>query len=462
MKTALIGIDIGSTNTKCVAIKPSGEIIASRTSGRGGRLFNAVTLYSIVRQALLLLAGEIKGYNVAGVAVTSVGCELIALDKNDRQIKLADPPRDYVVPGDCRAVTGYGPRYQNGGRRLAYSISQAPELAGQICKIFSVGDYISYRLCGEQARDLSLAGSTSTYDRQNGGWWRRYLELTGLDPKSFGAALKSGTAAGRITKKAAEETGLPQGTAVILGGHDYLSSALACGCIDNRRIFNVLGTYEMVASFGDVFAVAKTAEFEVFSDIHTFPGRFSTTSEILSAGQLEWLRRNLFSGGGAILSEKRWAALFRSLDSLADIHPEQRGGERFFPLCEGSGAGLENLTPASGAASVLRAAIDGLSLFSVPRFEYLELSNKEAVVTTGGGSRSRYWLQTKSDILGKPIVVPGIPESAASGAALLAGVGAGIYAGFEEACAVYSGFPASEYQPREQHHQYYKWRLTNG
>ena len=253
----LLGVDVGSTNIKCVAIEPqTGRCLATSSlpsadalRQHAERRLDANKLFlrgsEVIRQALSQLPASLE---VLGVACASVGCTAFVLDGADEQIHL-----DGIAPAqmreDCAGITGFPYDYPNAGALLVAAARQG--LLKDVRKVLSVADYMTYRLSGAFARDISTAGSMSMYDRRSGHWWDFFLRESGLSEAQLGQVLPSGARVGAVTPEASRLCRIPEGTPVSLGGHDYPCTAFALGCVGPGSVFNVMGTFEMVVSFAE-------------------------------------------------------------------------------------------------------------------------------------------------------------------------------------------------------------------
>ena len=462
----LLGIDVGTTNIKCVAIEPDGRcvMVASVPTMDYGLMEDANRMFAGVCKVIHLVLRELPGDSVIrGVGASSVGCGAYCLNDKDEQIFPRRSKKEVLLE-DCIAVTGYPPGYQNAGYQLVAAADDCKEVA----KVLSVSDYIAYRLSGQFGRDISTAGSMSMYDRQKDIWWDKFKGFTGLTDEVLGKVYYSGTRVGRITKEATRLTGIPEGVSVVLGGQDYCSAAFALGCVEEGRLLNMLGTYEIVSSFS---ANPRTypEEVQAFSDCHCFPRRYSLTCETMAGGQLEWLRSTFPEGHKA----KFWDDIYRRMGALSPSHETPNRKElyiprtfgEYFPVQDFKGrGGFIGLSPESTPASLMAAAIEGLCMYSREMMEFVASGKPHEIILTGGGSRSEFWLQTKADVLNCALSVPQVVEGTATGAALLAGVGSGVYENHEEAASVYKHVPTKIVEPNQKrveileqiYHQVYK------
>lgn len=482
-QSALLGIDIGTTNIKCVALDPEGNLIAIANEPNGSSrkvdgfmqtmdgdlLFAAVC--RLVGQVVSVLADRFSPLKISGMATASVGCQAILLDSDDKQLMLPEiktEPIDTLCDPDFYATTGYPSDYSNMGFLLSASARNHPGSLDEIRSVLSIADYIGFRLTGNKLRDFSTAGSMSMLELENPCWWPRFKAVSGLSDDVLGKLKPSGAFLGEIKPAVAAETGLPDGTQVFSGGHDYLCAAFAAGCVGGNRFINVIGTYEMLASFHKKPLIgALRQDKRILIDHHTYPGSYSFTSEAICGGQVEWLR-SLLHPGNLRLSDIEWDGLFKQLDALPLSFERNGGHEIFIPRVFGdvfpntdslTAAGFLGLTPATTPTRLLRAMIEGVSFQAREMADYqVEATGIKdpEIMVVGGGSRSRFWLQTKADILGRALTVPAIKEATAAGAALLAGVGAGVYASYDEAAHLLDRLHKDVYLPNPDRHAIYE------
>ena len=445
----LLGIDVGSTNIKCIAIDALGKCVALKgiPMGSADTMRNANMLFERVCDAVKQVMSALPvGVHILGVATSSVGCSAFFLNRLGEQVEVIATGNEFM-PADCVQVTGYPPDYHNTGVELIRAHGDLSDVA----HVLSYSDYISYCLSGELGRDISTAGSMSMYDRRNGKWWDEFKSITGLTDDVLGKIYPSGTQIGAITEDAARLTGISAGVPVCLGGHDYLCAAFALGCVDEGSILNVLGTYEIMSSFHHS-PVTYRSGIQCFSDCHCYPERYSLSCEALAGGQLEWLR-NLHPGGGC---PDFWDDMYKKIDALPPSFDCDGGRELFIPRIYGEGfpvrdhglrGGFLGLNSQTDYIQMMRAAIEGLCMYSRRMFEYVAAKKPDIITVAGGGSNGRFWVQTKADVLGVPVVVPQVPEASATGSALLAGVGVGVFSGYDEASCVCSAGSKVEYFP---------------
>jgi xylulokinase len=308
-----------------------------------------------------------------------------------------------------------------------------------------IEDFINFMLCGRLATDFSMASTTLLFDQRQRAWYDELLRVSGIDRQLLCDPLPSGTVLGQVHAEAATATGLPAGTPVVLGGHDYLCGALPTGAFRPGVVSDVTGTWEMVvAAVPQPVLTPAVREMGILVDSHVARNMWAVMGATVAAEQLEWFRREFGQ------PEREQAARDGGVDwdhlmRAAAASPPGARGCLFLPHMSGSHcpvvdhrslglfAGLRNITT---KGDMLRAMIEGLDYQFLQVVEGLEQGlgvRPEKIVAIGGAVNNEFWMQNKADVVGKPIEVPPIDEAVVLGAAILAGLGVGIYRDEQEA-----------------------------
>lgn len=458
-----IGLDIGTTNIKSIAVNPQGDCLCLkhrpsaplRTDGE----FSPKLLWEGVCTILRETVQALGKTQIGGIAVSAIGCAQICLDEKGNWIRL--PQGSEAASGDrlCKQWIHelgeeeyyrqfhYPPESDYFLFRFYALKCNAPSTYRKVKCVLSVADYVNYRLCGDWIRDPSLSGSFCMLDRNTHTWSRRALSALEVDGGIFGRLGTGGQQIGMVTDDAHRLCGLPAGTPVCTGGHDYLCAALGCNWTEEEGIFNVLGTYEMISR------ISRRGDFHrwdgahrVFSDLHVIPGYHTLTMEYLSGVHLNWFVDTCLRPAGLGFEDLK-------------IRPGAPGKLRYYPR---RGIGEEAFAESIAGAAVediYRAIIEGLCYRSRENFDYARTvpgASIDKVCSVGGGSNSPFWMQVKADILGMQICVPQIQEASGTGAAILAAVGSGYYGSFQEALQQMSPKKWAVYAPDAQRSKLYQ------
>ncbi|MBS3812954.1 xylulokinase [Candidatus Bipolaricaulota bacterium] len=306
-------------------------------------------------------------------------------------------------------------------------------------------DYIVYRMTGRTVTEVSDAAGTVLFNVSEGTWSEEVLGGLDLDRSILPPVLESTDTVGKLNRQAAEELGLSPDAVVVAGGADNACSAIGNGVLNEGQYLISVG------SSGVVLAPTETMYSDPEDGLHSFnhaaPHRWYLMGVMLSAGlSLRWYR-DKFAGPErevAFLTGDDPYDLITAVASRVPIGAERLiflpylNGERT-PHADPNARGvLFGLSDEHGREHLARAVIEGITFglrdsmelvsgFGVPRQE---------IRLTGGGSKSEFWAQVIADNFDSPVNKTSVSEGPGFGAALLAGVGAGIYASVEEAVEI--------------------------
>jgi xylulokinase len=290
-------------------------------------------------------------------------------------------------------------------------------------------DYINFRLTGARAIDFSEASCNYLLDIRKRTWSEEIVDLTGLDLKMLPSLKGASDLLGGVTKEAARETGLLEGTPVVVGAGDYPVSLLGSGVTQPGMGSDVTGTSTLITLMVEE-PVLDPAITNV-QGVGGFWGAFT----ILDAGgdAMRWARRAFHDNQYSYERIVEWAgAVPAGADRL--IFLPYLNGERLARQTN-SRAQFVGLTSGHTAGHLHRAVMEGVAFASRRNIEIMKSrGNKlERLVASGGGAKTRLWLEIKASVYGCPILTPTDPECGVLGCAILAGVGAGIFSSIDDA-----------------------------
>ena len=460
----LIGIDLGTSGTKTVLFDTAGNALASATveypliqlrngwaEQKPGLWWEACT--ATLRQ--VICKSGIDPGDVAGVGISGQMHGLVLLDGQGEVLRDSIIWCDGRTSAECAEITGII------GRRRLIEITANPALtgftAGKILwvrkhepelyararHILLPKDYLRYKLCGVFASEVSDASGMNLLDVPGRKWSAEILDKLDIDPELLPKLYESFEVTGHVTDDAALLTGLRPGTPVVGGAGDNAAAAIGTGVVENGKAFLTIGTS------GVIFAHSDEVRIDAGGRVHTFcaavPGAWTVMSCTLSAGgSLQWFRNNFCE------AEKREAEasgknVYDILSGLASQVPIGANRLLFLPYLMGERSPLLDpdarglflgLSGMHGRADMLRAIMEGVAYSQrdcLDVFRQLEVPFTQ-MIATGGGGRSQFWRQMMADVLDCPITTVTNSEGAALGAAILAGVGAGVYKSIPAAC----------------------------
>jgi xylulokinase len=317
--------------------------------------------------------------------------------------------------------------------KILWLREEEPEAYARVRHVLLPKDYVRYLLTGELATDVSDASGTLLLDVRRRDWSSELLGALELPREWFPQVFESTNQAGRVSRPVAEELGLPVELPLAAGGGDNAAAAVGIGVIREGIASSSIGTSGVLFAHCDTFTPDPLGRIHAFG--HAVPSAYHVMGVTLAAGaSLGWWRGLLADGSS-----------YDDLAKLAaEVQPGSEGlvflpylfGERsphLDPQARGAFVGLNarhtkaHLTRAvmEGVVFSLRQCLDIVRGLGVPI---------EEIRAIGGGAKSPLWLQLQSDIYGVPVKKMTVDEGPAYGAALLAGVAAGVFADVADAC----------------------------
>jgi xylulokinase len=294
-------------------------------------------------------------------------------------------------------------------------------------------DWLRMQLTGEPRCEPTDASATLLYDFVDDVWSGAVLRELQIRRDLLAEPVASEQVAGQLTAKAAGELGLKPGMPVAAGAADVAASLVGLGVLAPGPVVLVIGTGGQVTTVRDVLVPDATMRTNVFRTIEE--GRWYSMAAILNAGlALDWVR-SLFA--------VEWDELFESIKHV----PPGAGGVTFLPFLvgerapgfdAGAGACWSGITLQHGKQHLLKAALEGVAFALREAMEALGATGVSTadLLLAGGGTANPDWRQLLADVLGKRLLTVDPPAVAARGAALLAGVAAGIYRSAQETAAL--------------------------
>jgi xylulokinase len=435
--TALVGLDVGTTGVKALAVSPDGEVLARAERGYdlssphpGWSEQDPEDWWRAAQDAL----GALDVPEIAGIGFSGQMHGLVVLDAEDRLLRPAILWNDQRTAAECaeiedrvgfeRLLTLTGNRALTGftAPKLLWLARHEPEVYAQIAHALLPKDYVRFRLTGERATDVADASGTLLLDVPHRRWSQEVLAALDLPAEWLPRVLESPDVSGET------EEGVP----VAAGAGDQAAGALGVGVDRPGPVSVVLGTS------GVVFAALPRFETDEQGRVHAFchavPGGWHAMGVMLSAaGSLRWLGDVAAPGGdyGALIGEaERWEPGVEGLTFLPYLSGERT--PHADPHARGAFVGL---TQRHDRGALARAVLEGVAFGLRDSLELLAAIGVQAEVgrASGGGSRSSLWLRIVASVLGLPLEKTAVEEGAAYGAALLGGVAGGLFADVPDA-----------------------------
>lgn len=463
----LLGLDIGTTTIKAAVYDPdAGRVIAlaarptptdhpaaGRSEHDPEALWQAVC--ACLREVTELTRSE-TGQNtksssrmIAGLAIASLAEAGALLDAAGRPLcpiiawydRRSEPQAEWlerqISEVELHAITGQRAGASFGVSKWLWIREHWPAAAAQMATWLPAPNYILWRLTGERSVDFSQASRMLAFDQERRDWSERILATVGLRREQLPQPQPGGTVIGAVTPAAAAETGLPAGLLCALGGHDHLCAAFAVGAYRPGVVADSSGTAQAVSCVVPRFAstpAMAAAGFACYA--HVLPDQYILKAGLKAAGgAVEWLARRL--AGPAATPDR---LPYDELLALAARGVGVRAGPLWLPHLLDSGtpegdrqsrAALVGVRLEHDAGDIFRGLLESLAFWLRHNLEDVSdlpiWQPVEEVILLGGTTRLALLSQLKADILARPVIVPELPEAAAVGAALLAGLGAGVF-----------------------------------
>ena len=453
MAVYLLGIDIGTSSCKVALFEPDGTVAATGGSEypvayphRGWAEQDPRDWWEGACRAIREMTEEnsIDPAQIAGIRVDGQSWSAIALDAagevlcptpiwtdtRSREIcrKAAERPGMDKIFSMCGNPVQPGYTWP----KILWYREERPEVFAKTEKILQSNSYIVYRMTGEMTQDLSQGYGLACFDMRRGCWDGDMCRELGIPRKMLPEIVPCHQIVGKLTREAAEQTGLREGIPVAAGGLDAACGTLGAGVVAAGQTQEQGGQAGGMSICIDEYA----ADPRLILGFHAVPGR--------------WLLQGGTTGGGGALKWLRETMCpelsFEEMSALAGQVPAGSGGVTFLPYMAGERSPIWNpkacgvffgLNFGVSRGQMIRACMEGVAYALRHNLETAEAAGARAKTlrAMGGSANSAVWTQIKADVTGCGIEVPGSDTATTLGAAMLAGVGTGVWPDFEKAVA---------------------------
>lgn len=447
MKQYLLGIDVGTTGTKALLFAADGELMGH--AYRSYPLSTPQVGWSEQRaqdwwEAVVATVREIcdgHDYQVAAISLSLQGGTMVPVDERGNALRPA------IVWNDNRGAeqkqaflreTGDDAyMYQTTGWHLGNKLpaleirwirENEPEIFQKTKYFLSVPDYISMKMTGIPAVDLSDAGINQLCDIRRGAYDEKILKFAGISEENLPKIFHSAEKIGNLTPEAAQELGLSTDTVVVAGAHDQYAVALGAGATRPGDMLIGSGTCWVIT------AICGEPDFSSgrSQSVAATPNTWGTLMSLSSGGVcLDWLRKH-------IVDETTMS--YEAINREVATRKAAENGLFFYPFsgkCSDKKrfqkASFVGLDLSHDRFDMARAVMEGV-VFQILWMmeEFPQKPSKDGIILSGGASKSEVWVQLLADISGLPVRIPAVADLACVGAAIMAGVGCGLYANTEE------------------------------
>jgi autoinducer 2 (AI-2) kinase len=457
----LLAIDAGTGSCRAVLFDADGSQVAigqreyshaELPGAPGSQVFDTERNWRLICECVreALAGAQVGSDAVRAVATTSMregmvlydarGHELWACPNVDSRageeagelVRSGEAQEIYDAAGDWVAITAPA--------RFRWIARHEPDTFAAIAHVGMLGDWILTKLSGAFVTDPSLGSSSGMFDLAGRDWSDRVLEICGLDRSVFPPVVEPGTVVGSVTAAAARDTGLREGTPVVAGGADTQLALLGIGITEPGRFTVVGGSFWQHTVVLDEPLIDPAARLRTLC--HTVPRRWMMEGIGFYCGIVMRWFRDAFCDVEREQAAREGVDVYEVLEREArDLPPGAHGVFGIFSnLMQASRwvhaspgfVGFDVAAPErAGRSECFRAIEESAAYVSRGHLGIVrEVAgiDVDEIVLTAGAAKGTLWPQILADTLGVPVRIPVVKESTALGAAIYAGVGAGVYA----------------------------------
>ncbi len=454
-RKCLIGLDVGGGGGRC--------LLVNIESGDSTSVFRSWTLppapeaggfaYQLNTDSVWRILGEtvqeaLKGFGVvpqevAGIAATSMRHSTVVLDKKGN-VLMAAPNRDARAAEqgmnlaaergeELYKMMGHYPSPVFTAARLLWLRDVQPEAFKSAQTVMCLSDWVGWMLSGETVSELAQAGESLLLDLETRKWASLAIKFMGLPEKLLPPLKPSGSRLGKLTKDAAAILGLVPGIPVAVGGPDTQCGLLGSGVVSVGQVGVVAGTTTPVQMVLD--KVVLDPGMHTWTGVHVVPGLYVLESNAGQMGStLDWMAHLIHPEAPnpvAMLCAEAQASEAGAYGMISTIGAAIFNAAAMEPPVDTLTFSSVVARPAEeGRADTARAILEGMAYAvraNVEQILKVVGGTCSELMLSGGISRSRLWTQIVSDVMNCPVHVSGSAEATALGAAICAGVGAGIF-----------------------------------
>ena len=460
----VLGIDVGTSGTKVLAIDAEGTVradaqatypLSTPLSGYSEQSPEDWFTAAVTAIKQVLAQDAVDASHVIGLGLTGQMHSLVALDKKLEVIRPAILWNDQRSAPQCEEVTrtlGLDLLLQHTGNRMLPGFTapkilwmreHEPEACARIAHVLLPKDYVRFRFGSELVMDVSDASGTSVFDCGKRTWSEDLLEALGLPRSWWPDAAESCVVVDELNREVAAATGLPEKIPLVAGAGDQAASAVGTGIVTEGIVSATLGTSGVIFAASNSWRTAPDGSLHAFC--HAVPDTWHLMGVMLNAaGSYEWFGREIAPD---LLAEAdaHGKRPYEYLDERAASTEPGADGLFFLPYLSGERTPhvdpeargcFIGLTAQHNRDHMARAVLEGVTFGMRDCLDLVRASgvDPDVVRLSGGGARGTFWRQLCADVFGCPTVTTTTTEGTAYGAALLAGVGSGIWESVPAAC----------------------------
>ena len=448
-----LGIDLGTSCVKAAFLDRSGNItglgsadISLELPHPGYAEQDPEEWWSASREAIARAKQQCPDAQIRGIGISGQMCGSVLLDKDgnvlDRCIIWLDQRaereneeiKEILGIDTILNVTANFPLVSLWSPKLLWLRRHKPEVYTRIAHVLFPKDYLKWKLTGVLDIDVTDAPATGLFNTAKRTWEDPLFEKLGIDRSIVPAGASESTdIIGTVTRDAAEYLDIPAGIPVVGGGGDQMCGSIGLGIVDTGMVSSTIGTSGCVFSYSPHCVIDRQPR-ALLSYCHSVPGSWCVFGcTLMSGGSLRWLRDTLMPDAGydemTAIAQKaqpgcEGLVFLPYMNGERTPHPDPNARGVFF-----------GLSPRHGRAEMIRSVMEGVAFSLCDTVEILREMDVPVreVRAAGGGAVSPLWRQIQADVFRTEVLTTNVAESPATGAAMLAAVGAGSFHSLKEA-----------------------------
>lgn len=458
-KMKIAGLDIGTTGCKLTVFDQNGAFLdkayqdypVKRVSGE-----HEIDAEAIMDGVFSVMQKMCRKYeDIGGIGVTSFGETFVMTDAKGKPLHAAMLYTDPRGKEECQeleahfggkylaSVTGAKPHEMYSISKMMWIKRHRPEVYEQAAHIFLMEDYVIYHLTGKAQIDYSLAARTMAFDIHTLNWSEEIFAYAEIEKRLMSKPVPTGSVAGKVLPEIAEKTGLSCETIFVSVSHDQIAAAVGANVFQSDLAVDGAGTVECITPIYDKipdFNVMYEGSYAVIP--YVIPGKYVCYAFSYTGGALvQWCIENIAKKEKEE-AEKQAISVFDYLEEEFTeptgllVLPHFAGAATPYMDTDSKGAIL-GMTMATTVKDIYRACMEGVVYEMVLNMEYLKASGVDFKMlhATGGGAKSKVWMQMKADMLGIPVKALEVADAGTVGSAMLTGIAVGCFENLVDAAA---------------------------
>ncbi|HEV2029115.1 MAG TPA: autoinducer-2 kinase [Candidatus Dormibacteraeota bacterium] len=483
----LLALDAGTGSCRAVLFALDGSQVgmaqrewahAELPGVPGSQVFDTESNWKLIAECVrqVLAQSGVDSSEIRALSTTSMREGMVLYDKSGRELwacpnvdsRAGVEATDLIERGLAETI------YRQGGdwvaitapARLLWIQKNEPELFDKVRHLTMLADWITHRLTGEFVTDPSIGSSSGMFDLALRSWSAGVVDICGMGMDIFPPVLAPGTIAGVVNAGAAAATGLRAGTPVVVGGADTQLGLVGIGVVEPGRFTVIGGTFwQQTVGLSEAMIDPKA---RLRTLCHALPGQWMMEGIGFYCGlSMRWFR-DAFCDLEKLEAERTGADTYTLMEKAAMGVPPGSNDVMAILSNRMVASRWIHASPAfvqfnvgdpasSGRKECIRAIEEAAAYVSYAHLQVIEETTGRSIdhaVFTGGASKGTLWPRILADVLGLPVSVPRVKESTALGAAMFAGIGAGVYPDVATAAREVVSFDATLDPDPEVHRKY--------